>query len=43
MRLFYDIARDVGSGVRIGVRVGYAARLAAVAGITGGAGVTVDF
>ena len=43
VRLFYDIARDVGSGVRIGVRVGYAARLAAVAGITGGAGVTVDF
>ena len=43
VRLFYDVARDFGGGLRIGVRVGYAARVASVAGITGGAGVTVDF
>lgn len=43
VRLFYDVARDLGAGVRVGVRIGYAARVASVAGITGGAGVTVDF
>ena len=43
VRLFYDIGRDVGSGVRIGVRIGYAARNQGIAGIAGGAGVTVDF
>jgi hypothetical protein len=43
VRLFYDIARDIGSGVKLGLRVGYAARTSSVAGITGGAGATVDF
>lgn len=43
VRLFYDIARDVGGGLRLGLRVGYAARTAEVAGFTGGAGATVEF
>jgi hypothetical protein len=43
VRLFYDVARDVGSGVRLGLRVGYAARVQTVAGLTGGLGATVDF
>ncbi len=43
VRLFYDIAREVGGGVRLGARVGYAARTQQVAGFTGGANVTVDF
>jgi len=43
VRLFYDVGRDVGGGVRIGARVGYAARTQQVAGFTGGGNVTVDF
>lgn len=43
VRLYYDIAREVGRGVRIGARVGYAARNQQVAGFTGGGNVTVDF
>lgn len=43
VRLYYDIAREVGRGVRIGVRLGYAARNQAVAGFTSGANATVDF
>ena len=43
VRIFYDAAHELGNGVRIGVRVGYAARLETVAGFTGGAGATVDF
>jgi hypothetical protein len=43
VRLYYDIARDVGGGLRLGLRVGYAARTAEVAGFTGGAGATVEF
>jgi hypothetical protein len=43
VRLYYDVARAVGSGVRIGLRVGYAARIQTVAGFTGGANVMVDF
>jgi hypothetical protein len=43
VRLYYDIARDVGGGVRIGVRAGYAARSQLHAGFTGGGNVTVDF
>lgn len=43
VRLFYDIAREVGGGVRIGARVGYAARTQQVAGFTGGGNLTVDF
>jgi hypothetical protein len=42
VRLFYDIAREIG-GVRLGLRVGYAARVETVAGITGGLGASVDF
>jgi hypothetical protein len=43
VRLYYDVARDIGGGVRLGVRVGYAARTQQVAGFTGGAGATVEF
>jgi hypothetical protein len=43
VRLYYDIARNLGSGLRAGVRVGYAARNQNVAGFTGGANVLVDF
>ncbi|MDX2091045.1 MAG: hypothetical protein SFX73_24510 [Kofleriaceae bacterium] len=43
VRLVYDIARELGSGVRLGVRIGYAARNQNVAGITGGGNVVVDF
>ena len=43
VRFYYDIARDLGNGVRVGVRVGYAARREDVAGITGGAGASWDF
>ena len=43
VRLYYDITREVGGGVRIGGRVGYAARTQLVAGFTGGGNVSVDF
>jgi hypothetical protein len=43
VRLYYDIANEVAPGVRIGLRIGYAARVEQVAGITGGLGATVDF
>jgi hypothetical protein len=43
VRLYYDIAREVAAGVRLGLRVGYAARNQSVAGFTGGAGATVEF
>jgi hypothetical protein len=43
VRLYYDVARDLGGGVRIGGRVGYAARTQLVAGFTGGGNVSVDF
>ncbi|HEU0029299.1 MAG TPA: hypothetical protein VFQ53_01615 [Kofleriaceae bacterium] len=43
VRLYYDIARVIGSGVRLGARVGYAARNQNVAGFTGGATASVDF
>ena len=43
VRLVYDVAREVGGGVRIGARVGYAARTQQVAGFTGGGNLTVDF
>jgi hypothetical protein len=43
VRLYYDIAREVGGGLRLGLRVGYAARTQQVAGFTGGAGATVEF
>jgi hypothetical protein len=43
VRLYYDIGTDVSRGVRLGVRVGYAARNQSVSGFTGGAGATVEF
>ncbi|HUS30594.1 MAG TPA: hypothetical protein VMZ53_18925 [Kofleriaceae bacterium] len=43
VRLYYDIGTDVRPGLRLGVRVGYAARNQSVAGFTGGAGATVEF
>ncbi|CAN5516498.1 hypothetical protein BH11MYX1_BH11MYX1_58060 [soil metagenome] len=43
VRLYYDVGHDLGGGVRIGVRLGYAARSQQVAGSTGGLGATVDF
>ncbi len=43
VRLYYDIANEVLPGLRIGARVGYAARIEQVAGITGGASASVEF
>jgi len=43
VRLYYDVAREVAPGVRLGLRVGYAARTQSVAGFTGGAGASVEF
>jgi hypothetical protein len=43
VRLYYDIAHDVGGGLRLGLRAGYAARTEQVAGFTGGASATVEF
>jgi hypothetical protein len=43
VRLYYDIATEVAAGVRLGLRVGYAARNQSVAGFTGGAGAAVEF
>ena len=43
VRLYYDIAHSVGHGVRLGLRVGYAARNQTVAGFTSGANATVEF
>lgn len=43
VRLYYDIGREVAPGVRLGIRIGYAARNQSVAGFTGGAGAAVEF
>jgi hypothetical protein len=43
VRLYYDLARELGGGVRLGLRVGYAARVEQVAGFTGGAVASVEF
>lgn len=43
VRLYYDIATAVGNGVRVGLRVGYAARNQTVAGFTSGATASVEF
>ena len=43
VRLYYDIARNLGGGFRAGLRVGYAARNQNVAGFTGGLNALVDF
>ncbi|MBA3463744.1 MAG: hypothetical protein H0T46_27555, partial [Deltaproteobacteria bacterium] len=43
VRLYYDIARTVAPGVRLGLRAGYAARDQRIAGFTTGANAMVDF
>jgi len=43
VRLYYDIAHALPNGVRLGVRVGYAARNQAVVGFTGGGSASVEF
>lgn len=43
VRLYYDVARELVPGLRLGLRVGYAARTQSVAGFTGGAGAAVEF
>ena len=43
VRLYYDIAYEIVSGVRVGVRAGYAARIQSVAGFTGGGSASVEF
>lgn len=43
VRLYYDLARQLTGAVRVGARVGYAARSHAAAGFTGGANLTIDF
>jgi hypothetical protein len=43
VRLFYDVSRELAAGFRLGVRIGYAARVEQVAGFTGGATATVEF
>jgi hypothetical protein len=43
VRLYYDISRALGGGLRLGVRVGYAARTQQITGFTGGGNATLDF
>ncbi len=43
VRLYYDLAHALDNGFRIGLRLGYAARVQQVAGFTGGASASVDF
>ena len=43
VRLYYDLARELGHGIRVGARIGYAARNQGNAGITTGATASVDF
>ncbi|MEO6772745.1 MAG: hypothetical protein ABI467_06945 [Kofleriaceae bacterium] len=43
VRLYYDVAHEVAAGLRVGGRIGYAAREEQVAGITGGFNLTADF
>ncbi len=43
VRLYYDLSREIAGGVRLGARVGYAARNQSVAGFTGGLGAAVEF
>jgi hypothetical protein len=43
VRLYYDIAREVAPGLRIGLRAGYAARIQYVGGFSGGASASVEF
>jgi hypothetical protein len=43
VRLYYDLSRQIAGGIRLGARVGYAARNQSVAGFTGGLGAAVEF
>ena len=43
VRLLYDIAYDVGNGLRVGLRTGYQARDQGIGGPTAGANVAFDF
>jgi hypothetical protein len=43
VRLYYDIAREIVPGVRVGLRAGYASRNQSSSGFTGGAGAAVEF
>jgi hypothetical protein len=43
VRLYYDIMGELAYGLRIGLRVGYAARDQDLAGFTGGATASIDF
>ncbi len=43
VRCYYDIARQLSDALRLGVRIGYAARNQELGGITGGAQASVDF
>ncbi|MCB9571132.1 MAG: hypothetical protein H6709_03485 [Kofleriaceae bacterium] len=43
IRILYDVAYPVSPGVKVGARVGYAARDARVGGFAGGANLTLDF
>lgn len=43
VRFYYDVARQLSDALRLGVRVGYAAREQQTGGISGGAHATVDF
>jgi hypothetical protein len=43
VRLFYDITGELSHGLRVGLRVGYAARRQDVTGFTGGTTASIDF
>jgi hypothetical protein len=43
VRLYYDIARELGYGFRFGLRLGYAARSQDLFGFTGGTTASIDF
>ncbi len=43
VRLLYDIAYDVGNGLRVGLRTGYQARDEGIGGLAAGANVAFDF
>lgn len=43
VRLYYDVSRALGNGLRLGVRLGYAARTQQITGFTGGGNATLDF
>jgi hypothetical protein len=43
VRIYYDITGELAHGLRLGLRVGYAARNQALAGFTGGTTASIDF